>query len=249
MRKLLFILLAFCFTGCKAQDFIGWVGTQSTVFSVRFGFMYPYSVVPTTSHASLIASGWDFITTASWNDIYAATSPYGNRAGALKSTNSDHWNIPNNATNELLLSLSGSGLYLSGAWTNIRITGYVRGRSTTVANDWFISNYISNTTVSVAEANDATWKNYLLPILACRAATGQPNGQIGTYTGNDGKIYPTIVINGWEITSVPLCETKFRDGTDIVYAGSTSDINTYNSSGTPYYSYYDFIQSNAYPQP
>jgi len=45
----------------------------------------------------------------------------------------------------------------------------------------------------------------------CRDAIGTPDGTIGTYTGNDGRIYATIVYNNIEIMTENLAETLYLD--------------------------------------
>lgn len=50
-----------------------------------------------------------------------------------------------------------------------------------------------------------------------KTSTSLTAGQTGTYTGNDGKVYPTIAIGSppQEWTAMDLAETKYRDGTTI----------------------------------
>jgi len=46
-------------------------------------------------------------------------------------------------------------------------------------------------------------------------STTLTDGQTGTYTGNDGKIYPTVCIGTQEWVACNIAETKYRDGSNI----------------------------------
>ena len=49
------------------------------------------------------------------------------------------------------------------------------------------------------------------------------NGQTGTYTGNDGNVYPTICIGSQEFIQENLRELKYRDGSYITKITNTTD--------------------------
>ena len=51
-----------------------------------------------------------------------------------------------------------------------------------------------------------------LSVRLVKNSTTLSNGQIGSYIGNDGKVYPTICINNQEWLATNLEETKYRDG-------------------------------------
>lgn len=62
-------------------------------------------------------------------------------------------------------------------------------------------------------------KKYGYPVRMGRFAPDKAAGEIGTVTGNDGKVYPTICLDVdgeiYEITTENLAETKFRNGETI----------------------------------
>jgi len=68
-----------------------------------------------------------------------------------------------------------------------------------------------------------------------KESTTLTNGQTGIYTGNDGKTYRTICINGVEWLADNLCETKFRTGEDIPYV--TDNLQWFQMT-TPGYCWY-----------
>jgi len=57
----------------------------------------------------------------------------------------------------------------------------------------------------------------------CRDVPGVPDFTIGTYTGNDGRSYPTIVYAEIEIITCNLAETKYRDGSEITLATKSAE--------------------------
>ena len=57
--------------------------------------------------------------------------------------------------------------------------------------------------------------NHGLSIRLANKNTLLPEGAFGSYTGNDGKVYPTAVINGIEFITRNLTETLYRDLTPI----------------------------------
>jgi len=76
-------------------------------------------------------------------------------------------------------------------------------------------------------------KNYGFCLRAIKSNTSLAEGETGTMTGNDGKIYPTKCIDVLgtliEITTENLCETLFRNGeaipeliTDVAWSGASS---------------------------
>jgi hypothetical protein len=54
-----------------------------------------------------------------------------------------------------------------------------------------------------------------LSIRPIKDSTTLSDGETGTYTGNDGKVYRTICIGTQEWVADNLAETKFRNGDDI----------------------------------
>lgn len=91
------------------------------------------------------------------------------------------------------------------------------------------------------------------PIRLRKNTTTLSNGQYGTYTGNDGKIYSTICIEGVEWLTGNLCETKYSNGDSIPIVTSDSewanlfydDINN-DPIGTGAMCYYNNNINNAY---
>ena len=85
--------------------------------------------------------------------------------------------------------------------------------------------------------------NHALPIRLVRTSTTLIDGQTGTYTGNDGKVYPTICIGTQEWLAQNLAETKFRTGDSIpIVLGSTA----WMTLTTPAMCAYENDETNVY---
>jgi len=76
--------------------------------------------------------------------------------------------------------------------------------------------YAIYTAFSINEITDSNGNyNSGYSIRICNPSTTLSDGEIGSYTGNDGKKYSSIVINGVEWLSLNLSETQFRDNSWI----------------------------------
>jgi len=81
-------------------------------------------------------------------------------------------------------------------------------------------------------------------------ATGVPDGTKTTYTGNDGKLYEAVAINGLYWLSENLAETKYRNGdvipevtdnttwTNLTSGALSAYDNNWNYVGRPKPDYY-----------
>ena len=137
----------------------------------------------------------------------------GNDGGAakLKDTGTLYWNEPNsNATNEYGFNARGSG-YREVLGFHYRKIGVSYWTSEI--------NAPNNHNVMSIEASDEYLRtdstsapdNFGLSIRLVNDSTSLNEGEIGTYTQNDGRIISTIVINGLEWT-MNIIETKYNNG-------------------------------------
>ena len=63
----------------------------------------------------------------------------------------------------------------------------------------------------------------------------EEDGQTGTYTGNDGRVYSTVLIRGMEILSENLSETRFRNGDMIPLVDNSSEWSDLTTAGRCWY--------------
>lgn len=139
-------------------------------------------------------------------------------AEECKETGTTYWNSPNVATNAKGLNLRGCGYRsgTSGAFSGINVYWFERINPT--LDHYFALN--SSGSFSAASGDNRYRLGFSQRFMNQNTLL-QP-GECGTYTGNDGKIYPTICIdcgvNGYiEFMTCDLAETEYRDHTEIPY--------------------------------
>ena len=194
------------------------------IFYPEYGLLYNWYAVADTRN--IAASGWRVGTYADYNTLrlfLAPGEPFNNNTagGKLKETGFTHWNSPNTgATNESKFNARGTGhrLQSTGGYTAL---GQIQHLRTSTVID-----AISSYTISLSDASQTLtiytvsgFKNGL-PVRLVKESTSLSNGESGTYTGNDGKIYRTICIGTQEWLADNLSETRFRNGDTIPWYGA-----------------------------
>lgn len=217
MKRIIFaLLLAVTSIYCSGQDYIDWVSSQSQ--AIRYGYLYNWYAISDTRN--LANTGWHVATKAEYRtlaDYLGAAGDYNTNSsgGKLKETGTTYWNSPNTgATNETFFNGRGSGSRSS--------TGLFSGNKTIC--DMWTATIVAGTTAELAflsnvnaTLNVNSSSNVLLGKSArlIKDSTTLTNGQSGTYTGNDGKVYRTICIGTQEWLADNLAETKYRNGDAI----------------------------------
>lgn len=194
--------------------------TGASVPPVKFGFLYNWYA---GSHPLLCNPATNFVsaTKSHYQNLIAALGGTSLGAAHLKEVSLDFWqSLTGNEDNSSKMNCRGAGNLdaLSGSYTAFK------------QKMWF--NYADNSE-DMAEINNsrdffyfsvfAARKPYIgKSVRLCDPTTTKANGSLGTYVGNDGRIYRTIVINGIEWLADNLAETKFSDGSVIPIATSES---------------------------
>ena len=206
------------------------------MLTIKYGYLYNWYAA--TDSRNIASSEWhvaDYV-----NDYLTLISYLGGASvvgGKLKETGLVHWNTPNTgATNEVGFNARGGGwkdntnvyggiMYLTGFWSSA-------ANKVTLRLD-------HNNTAFTAGVNGVFYACYIRLI---KDTTTLTHGQVGTYTGNDGKTYATICIGTQEWLSENLMETKYRDGSAI-----PEEINNTTWAGltTGARCSYDNLESNA----
>jgi uncharacterized protein (TIGR02145 family) len=186
------------------------------------GFLYNYSAI--VDSRQIAASGWHVPAHSTYwgfNEFYTLMSFVGGQAiagGKLKETGLSWWNTPNfGAVNQFGFNWKGSGRrkYQDGTFSGNKEASplWSLGYGSYLAIRFDASN--SSAAISFPALSIPLQKNEGMAIRLIKNSTSLLNGEIGSYTGNDGKIYPTICIGSQEWLSTNLLETKYRDGTPI----------------------------------
>lgn len=186
-----------------------------------YGLLYNWYAV--TDTRNITATGWHIPTMTELFTFRNYLNPNGGYK--LRDTGTVYWDN-SSGTNQYGFNAKGTGHRLDTDGTFILIkqdTGFWS------SDDWFddptlgaLLNIIYNV-ADCAVSGDYIKRGY--PLRPMKDSTTLSEGQTGTYTGNDGKVYPTICIGTstpQEFLSRNLRETKYRNQDSIPEVTSNS---------------------------
>lgn len=213
MKKLLFILLLFLsFSSCKCQDYIAFIPTVQTYEQIKYGALYNWYAASDTRKISS-SDDWTVPTYADHVLISTNTGISSTILGnKLKQKGTTYWISEYSGTdNAFMMNLRGSAYRRSdnGLFTALRSGFFL------MAIDPLDATFIRG---SYSVYNNSFFSQFLytrkegFSIRLVKNTTTLTDGQSGTYTGNDGKVYRTICIGTQEWLADNLAETKFRNG-------------------------------------
>jgi len=179
---------------------------------INLGLLYNWFVG--NDLRNICAEGWDILTYAQCISISTFLGGNSIAGGKLKQTALTFWQTPNSgANNTAKTNLRGSGQRQSnGTFSGRNLENYCwckDGYSPTMAN------------VYNASYGDTIWSNVTgnkkngHSLRPYKLVTTLSEGQSGVYYGNNGNVYRTICVAGFEILADNLAETLWRDGTPI----------------------------------
>lgn len=231
MKRILFALLISIISlgniSCKAQDNIAWVQNDVAYENINYGALYNfwaatnpasveygylYNWYAATDSRNICGIGFHVPTSSEVTTLRTYLSP--NPGLKLKETGFVYWNSPNaGATNESSFNARGAGerIFNTGLFSNIKSYLYLWESLGTC--NYSQIDYSSGDFIAYSSSTLGRTKG--LSIRLIKDFTTLTHGQTGTYTGNDGRIYPTICIGTQEWVSVNLMETKYRNGDAI----------------------------------
>jgi len=131
--------------------------------------------------------------------------------GHMKETGLVYWNSQSaGCDNSSQLNVRGSGIRqgTNGIFQSINESTLLM-TATDAGSYLYAVNIVRN--LDSALSNDLRFKTDGLPIRLIYTGAGTPT----SYTGNDGKIYRVVTINGVAYLADNLAETKYRDGSYI----------------------------------
>jgi uncharacterized protein (TIGR02145 family) len=178
-------------------------------FVQDYGYLYNwYTIVNANNIAN---TDWHVATRDEFDALSTFLGGNSVSGGKMKEIGTTYWLTPNtDATNEVGFNARGSGNRdNNGDFLNFKYTSFW----------WVPSDYdpdggeVSVQSFSANYITGSASKKYGHNVRLVRDTTSKTNGQTGTYTGNDGKIYNTICIDTTEWLSENLEESKYRGGT------------------------------------
>ena len=186
----------------------------ATPASVKYGFMYNWYAA--NDSRNIANTGWSVPTISNQKTLSDFLGGNNVAGGKLKETGFVHWDSPNTgATNTSNFNARGGGERddSTGAFSALKINQsyWAQGGSGT-------SGYVSTVTYAsgtYTAYNGTTFytkqKQFGIGVRLIKDTTSLTNGQTGTYTGNDGKVYRTICVGTQEWVADNLVETKYRN--------------------------------------
>lgn len=182
---------------------------------VEYGILYNWYAA--TDANNIAASDWHIPSLAEVNILitYLGGSTI---AGQHIKEISAYWDNTTYNDNTSKFNMRGSGYR-----TSIGEYGAMKYHGLFWLSDSFAPNYANSVSVNSISSNIYTYnipsgianKKSGTALRLIKDSTTLTDGQTGTYTGNDGKIYRTICIGSQEWLADNLAETKYRDGSDI----------------------------------
>lgn len=211
---------------------------ESGFGDVKYGYLYNWYLA---SDPSLTAVGWEVPTNTQWTTLTNYLGGLAVSGGKLKEVGLTHWTTPNTgATNEVAFNSRGSGLRRDNG-SFILLLQYETFWTSTPYNSplAYYRQIEYNTTAVISNNNANRGGGYSIRLL--KSSTTLLHGETGTYTGNDGRIYPTICIGSQEWMSVNLAETQYRNTTPFP---KVTDGTTWDALNADGYCAYDNDENN-----
>ena len=186
----------------------------ATPASVKYGFMYNWYAA--NDSRNIANTGWSVPTISNQQTLSTFLGGNNVAGGKLKETGFVHWDSPNtSATNTSNFNARGGGERndSTGAFSALKISQSYWAQGST-GTSGYVSTvaYASGTYTAYDGANFITkQKQFGIGVRLIKDTTSLTNGQTGTYTGNDGKVYRTICVGTQEWVADNLVETKYRN--------------------------------------
>ena len=180
-----------------------------------YGYLYNQYAVDDVRNIS--ANGWVVPSNSDISELSTYLGGDGVSGGKLKEVGLTYWNSPNTgATDEVNFKGRGAGkrVDLSGSFVFAGLGANLFLRTSTNYNsDFTYIRFINYNAEILYDAIVSKKRGHSIRLIS--DATGIPDGTQTTYTGNDGKIYPAIAINGKYWLQQNLEETQYRNGDPI----------------------------------
>ena len=177
------------------------------VLDVKYGYLYNWFTVDDARN--IANTGWSVPTSDEFSTLSIFLGDGNVSGGKLKETGVTYWNTPNSgATNEVGFNGKGAGFRSNIFNSVLELSFYYSqtlnsGRPVTYQLEYDTDNF----SFTIQDGIDYTGNSIRLK----KDTTSLTNGQTGTYTGNDGKVYRTICIGTQEWLADNLVETLYRD--------------------------------------
>lgn len=178
---------------------------------VEYGALYNWWAA-TDGREITSSDDWEVPTSTQFETLQTYLGGESVAGGKLKETGTAYWDDPNTgATNEVGFNARGAG--------GRSVDGLFDYPEKQQTEYWTINDYGIGTAylyeLYFESGSFSQWGTSKIDgwsIRLIKDSTSLSDGETGTYTGNDGKVYPTICIGTQEWLACNLNETQYRNG-------------------------------------
>ncbi|MGE5052056.1 MAG: FISUMP domain-containing protein [Bacillota bacterium] len=205
----------------------------TSVNAIIYGALYNWYAA--TDSRNIAASGWHLPSFSEQQTLETYLGGSSVAGGKLKDTGFTYWNSPNTgADNSSFFNARGAGTRDkgNGSFSSLKASTNIVA-STEVAPN--VRNMSIVATSAATLLGNVLDKKTGFSVRLIKDATTLTNGQAGTYTGNDGRVYRTICIGTQEWLADNLVETKYRDGSTIPIVTDNSAWGALTTGAMCYY--------------
>jgi len=176
---------------------------------VSFGLLYNWYAA--TDVRNLASTGWH-VPTATQASTFITYLGGVTGAASIAEKSLDYWADTNIAIGTIPWKARGTGSRnQSGNFISFKQNSPVSIIDASLGKVMYIFAAIGQNQIYVTTANESA-KKFGCSVRLMKDSTTLTNGQTGTYTGNNGKVYPTICVGTQEWLSESLAETQYRNG-------------------------------------
>lgn len=179
--------------------------------TITYGYLYNWYAA--TDARNLANTGWHVPSSTELATLDTYLGGGSVSGGKLKETGTTYWLSPNTgATNESGFNGRGAGERASdGTFTTPNQRGFFWSTTEYLPATGYYRYLLDSASTFPSGFVDGNKKRGF-SVRLLKDSTSLTNGQTGTYTGNDGRVYATICIGTQEWLSENLTETKYRNG-------------------------------------
>jgi hypothetical protein len=213
-----------------------------SVITIKIKYGYIYNGFVCDDIRNITSEGWHVQT---YSEFIIFDSYLSSNGGKLKETGEVYWTDNINATNITGFNGRGNGLRnKSGDFILLKDQAYFYlSDGLTIGDNCRIVLYHQAGWLGNDNTPDSTAKKMGAAIRPVKNSTDLHDGETGTYTGNDGRVYRTICIGDLEFVADNLAETKFRNGDLITKVTNPTAWEALETEG---YCAYDNDENNVF---
>ena len=186
---------------------------DTSIPTIKYGLLYNHFFMDGAGNCTLAPAGWHCMTYAEYNTFKSFLGGATVAGAKLKETGTTYWTSPNaGATNLAKFNGRGAGNRSAGGSFSAQKSSLIVWMNQISGSNGY---YYVLSNVNTVLTNGALTRKSGVSMRLVKDSTSLSDGETGTMTGNDGKIYRTICIGTREFMADNLAETKYPDGSAL----------------------------------